>query len=120
MIDLSNVDYVFTITAGDFITVHKLYVVTKDRKVLFTDNIEVLKGIKAVPNESLEYLFDLHEELDFVEHGTKVIPGSSICTMYDVVNGELNQLYRVGVYHNTPAVDRILDLHFQHNCATLR
>lgn len=115
MIDLSNIDYVFTVTGG-FINEHKLYAVTKDKKILFTDSVDVLDSVEAVSNESLEYLFDLQEDLDFIEHDTQVIPCTSICTMYQVTDGELNQLYRVGMYKNTPAVDRVLDLHFRNNC----
>lgn len=104
--DLKNVEYVFTITGGGWTTQHDLYAITKDRKVLHTEKFDDLEAA------SPEYLFDLEEDLDFEEHGNNVGFDAPDLTMYKVKEGKLKKLYAVGMYHNSPAVDMIVKLHY--------
>lgn len=100
-IDLNYVAYVFTITGGGWGSYHELYIITNDRKVLYSD-------MQSKP----VFLFDLEEELDFEDHGNTVGFDAPDCSMFKVQdNKQLRELYCVGMYDNTPAVDRIEHLH---------
>lgn len=105
-IDLNYVAYVFTITGGGWGSYHELYIITNDRKVLYSD-------MQSKP----VFLFDLEEELDFEAHGNTVGFDAPDCSMFkvqDSIRGnckQLRELYCVGMYDNTPAVDRIEHLH---------
>lgn len=100
-IDLNYVAYVFTITGGGWGSYRELYIITNDRKVLYSD-------MQSKP----VFLFDLEEELDFEDHGNTVGFDAPDCSMFkvqDSILGNCKQLREL--YDNTPAVDRIEHLH---------
>lgn len=105
-IDLNHVAYVFTITGGGWVPYHQLYILTNDRKVLYSD-------MQSNPM----FLFDLEEGLDFEIHGNSVGFDAPDCSMFKVRDSimghskQLRELYCVGMYDNTPAVDQICQLH---------
>lgn len=102
-IDLNYVAY----TGGGWYSYHELYIITDNRKVLYSD-------MQSKP----VFLFDLEEELDFEAHGNTVGFDAPDCSMFKVQDSilgnckQLRELYCVGMYDNTPAVDRIEQLHF--------
>lgn len=104
--NLQNINYVFTITGGGWSSCHKLYAVTKDRKILFTDKFDDIETAEP------KYLFDLDDDLDFEAHDNSIGFDAPECTMYKTTNGKLKRLYSVGMYNNTPAVDTVCRLHY--------
>lgn len=104
--NLQNINYVFIITGGGWSSCHKLYAVTKDRKILFTDKFDDIETAEP------KYLFDLEDDLDFEAHDNSIGFDAPECTMYKITNGKLKRLYSVGMYNNTPAVDTVCRLHY--------
>lgn len=107
-IDLNHVAYAFTITGGGWSQYHELYIITNDRKVLHSD-------MQSLP----VFLFNLEGEFDFEVHGNNVGFDAPECSMFKVKenilghNKLLRELYCVGMYGNTPAVDRVRQLHLE-------
>lgn len=106
--EINNIKYLFTITGGGWTSSHKLYVITPDNSVYYTEKFTENNILSIEP----EFLFKLNENLDFEQHKCSIGFDASECSMYKVENGELKHLYTVGMYDNTPAVDRILKLKY--------
>lgn len=106
--EINNIKYLFTITGGGWTSSHKLYVITSDNSVYYTENFSEDNILSIEP----EFLFKLNENLDFEEYDYNVGFDAPECSMYKMENGELKHLYTVGMYGNTPAVDKILKLKY--------
>lgn len=106
MKDFQNVKYIFVITGGGWEYYHDLYVVMKDNSVLYTDEFDTIETAQP------EFIFKLDKKLDFEEHTDNIGCDAPDCTMYHVNNGQLQKLYCVGMYDNTPAVSEVLKMKY--------
>ena len=104
--DLQNIKYVFVIVGGGWSYYHKLYAITNDNSVLYTDEFDKIETAQP------EFVFKLDEELDFSEHTNSVGFDAPDCIMFRANNGKLRKMYRVGMYDNTPAVDKVIKIHY--------
>lgn len=102
--NISNAKYIFTIVGGNWMSAHELYVITKDNFVYYTDDFNdiELKNPKAV--------YQLDKELDFIEHTHNEGFDGPTCIMYIVDDGQLKELYSVGMYNNTPALTEVMNM----------
>ena len=113
---LQNAKYIFTITGGFRSGCHELYVVTKDNSVLYTDKFDmfdVIEIFNVIETAQPEFIFKLDAELDFTEHTDNDGFDTPTCTMWQVKGEQLQVLYCVGMYDNTPAVDEVRKIHHQ-------
>lgn len=95
--------YIFTILGhGVGCYTHKLYAITPDNSVYYT-NI-----FKYIENAKPEFLFKLNTDLDFEEHYNNVGYDGTEITMYKIEDNTLKELYCVGNYGNVPAYDAII------------
>lgn len=102
--NISNAQYIFTIIGGNWMPAHELYVVTKDNFVYYTDDFNdiELKNPKAV--------YKLDKELDFIEHTHNEGLDGPTCITYIVDDGQVKELYSVGMYDNTPALTEVMNM----------
>jgi len=106
IMDFQNIKYVFLIVGGGWSPCHDLYAITNDNSVLYTNRFDTLETAQ------LEFIFKLDEGLDFSKHTNNVGFDAPDCIMFRVDNGKPYEIYRVGMYHNTPAVDEVMKIHY--------
>lgn len=112
--NLSDFKYLFTVTGGGWTEVREFWGIFKDNRVFLSPNVDSLNV------NNLEYKFSLDEELDFEEHNTNVGFDAPICTMYKVVGNDVELLYSIGMYNNTPAVSKVRTINERYKIEELR
>lgn len=106
IMDFQNIKYIFLIIGGGWSFCHSLYAITNDNSVLYTDKFDTIETAQP------EFVFKLDEELDFSKHTNNVGFDAPDCIMFRVDNGKLYEMYHVGMYRNTPAVDEVMKMHY--------
>lgn len=117
-----TIKYFFFLLGGNCPEGHKLYVITDDDKIYYTEKFDT--NTFSFKKNDLEYICDMYSihnnylnqygKVDFEIHQNNIGKGAPICYMFKNDNGKYIHLYTVGMYHNINAVEYVLALTTYH------